>query len=219
MSDWRVAAVVAGLVVILAITTGLGWLVLAPGIVIVMATWLNARDWNAYGADPWDLPSTAPKVAETPAPSIDLDDELADLLRSARDLAIRRLEHDGRVEPFVMFEDADGEFRVRKVSVDSGADALARGRTVARQVDTSAPRVVLVVPGLLELAGKARPAILFEAGEHRFEARTMAFAQLYRPKRLIFRAGADGPAMYIGEALHSLRFAPPAASHVHVGSD
>jgi hypothetical protein len=219
VSDWRVAAVVTGLLVILAVTTGLGWFLFAPGILIVIVTWLNARDWSVYGSDPWDLPSTAPKLVEEAAPSIDLDDELADLLRSARHLAVRRLEDDGRVEPFVMFEDSDGEFHVRKVNVDSGEDGLAHGRTIARQVDPSAPRVVLVVPGLLEFARKTRPAILFEAGEHRFQARTMSFAQLYRPKRLIFPAAAEGRAMYLGEALHSLRFPPSAASQVQLGGN
>lgn len=216
MSDWRVAAVVAGILVILAITSGLGWVLLAPGILIVIVTWLNARDWSVYGSDPWDLPSTAPKLIEADVPSFDLEDELADLLRSARHLAIRRLEDDGRLEPFVTFEDAEGEFRVRRVDVGPGADALARGRVIARQVDPSAPRVILVVPGLLELGGRIRPAILFEAGEHRFEARTMAFAQLYRPKRFFFPADATGPAMYLGDTLHSLRFAPAAASAVPI---
>ncbi|MDQ3688990.1 MAG: hypothetical protein M3406_02950 [Chloroflexota bacterium] len=219
MSDWRVAAVVAGAIAILAVTSGLGWLLFAPGILIVLVAWLNARDWSVYERDPWDLPSTAPKVAEVSAPCMDLDDELGDLLRSARDLATRLLEDDGRLEPFVMFEDGDGEFRVRKVAVDGGADGLARGRAVARQVDPSAPRVVLVVPGVLDFAGKARPSILFEAGEHLFQARTLAFAQLYRPKRLMFPAAAEGRTLYLGEALHSLRFAPSAASFVRMRSD
>jgi hypothetical protein len=216
MSDWRVAAVGAALMI------GLGWLTgawaffLVFGVTVALVMWLNARDWNVYGADPWDLPSTAPKLpsADDDAPSIDLDDEIEDLLRSAIQLAVRRIEDVGRLEPFVMFEDADGDVRVRKVQVDDPELMLARARTIARQVDPSAPRVVLAVPGRVELKGRTRAAILLEASEYRFRDRTMAFAQLYRPKRFLFAAVAEGRPMYIGESLHLLRFAPASASPV-----
>ena len=219
MRDWRVAAVVAVSLVVLAVWTGLGLAVIAPGIILVLITWLNARDWTVYGRHPWDLPSTAPVVSEVAAPSIDLDDELEDLLRSTLQLASRRIEDTGRLDPFVTFEDGDGEFRVRKVQVDNPEHTLARARTVARQVDPSAPRVILVVPGQVEVGGRVRRAILLEASEYRFRERTMAFAIIYRPKRMFLPASTEGHPMYVGETLPSLRFAPRAATSLRSHGD
>ncbi len=206
MTPLRIGLLVAAPMLVVAWATGWVWLFACVAVAAAIA-FLNARDWEAYGRDPFDLPSTAPRVSTTSTESIDLGDELADLLRSAEYRARRSLEDTGKLDPFVMYEDAGGNVRVRAVDASDPERTLQRAREAARAVDPTAPRLVLAVPGIAEIDGRPRRAVIYEAAETGFRERTLSFAQEYRRRRLIFPATLVGDPTYVGAAPHTLRFA------------
>jgi hypothetical protein len=83
---------------------------------------------------------------------------------------------------------------------------MARARESARAIDQSAPRVVIGLAGGVRINGRRGHAILFEVAERGFRERTLGFAQMYRPKQLIFSGQAQGRLLYLGDAAHTLRF-------------
>lgn len=197
----------------IALVAGLAWLVgidviyiAGAAIVVGLIMFLNARDWHAFGTDPWDLPARAPKVDTRDLDSIDLGDELEDLLRSAAFTAGRLIESKGRLDPFVMYEDAAGNVRTRRVDETDPERILPKARELARAVDESAPRVILAAPGFAGIDGKAMRVVIYEAAERRFRERTLAFVQPYQRRHLIFPAELKGVPMFVGDAPHSLRF-------------
>ena len=153
-----------------------------------------------------DLSSTAPPFVAHEDESIDLGDELLDLLRSASVRANRLLEDTGRLDPFVIYEDQQGNVRVRSVDQSDPERTVERGRIAARSVDPGAPRLVLVWPGVAEFGGRRRSAVIYEAAERRFRDRTLVFVQRRTSRRLVFPAGTAGLPEYAGDAGHSLRF-------------
>jgi hypothetical protein len=212
----RVGLIVIASAILLSIVFGWYPWVLAAVAVAGAIAFLNARDWEAFGREPFDLPSTAPKVSSAEPQSLDLGDELADLLKSAMYRARRSLEDTRRLDPFVMYEDAAGNVRIKRVDGSDPERTAARAREVARAVDAGAPRIVLAVPSVAELDGRPRRVVLYEAAERRFRERTLAFVQPYRPARLFLPVSVSDDLLYVGDAAHILRFvdrapAPPAA--------
>ncbi len=206
MTPTRIGLLVAAMTLVLAVIFQWeSWLIAAAAVAAAIA-FLNARDWEAFGRAPFDLSSTAPKVSTAESVSIDLGDELDDLLRSASYRARRSLEDTGTLEPFVMYENAAGEVRTRRVDASDPEAALARARESARAVDASAPRIVLAVPGLAEIDGRPTRVVMYEAAERRFRERTLAFVQPYRPGRLKLPTTVQEQLLYVGEAPHTLRF-------------
>jgi hypothetical protein len=198
-------------VVVIAATLLLGAVLRDPWVIGVAAVagafaFLNARDWEVFGREPFDLPSTAPKISTKDSPSIDLGDELADLLRSASYRARRSLEDSRRLEPFVMYEDAAGNVRIRQVDGSDPDRVLARAREAARAVDESAPRIILAVPSVAEIDDRSTRVVMYEAAERRFRERTLAFVQPYRLGRLIFPTAVAEGVIYVGDAPHTLRY-------------
>jgi hypothetical protein len=205
------AVVLAAAVALFEVTAGAGWIVLGLAFVGGVIAFLNARDQEFLGRD--GLSATAPRLVEADRPSIDLGDELADLLTSARQRAGRMLEDRGRLDPFVIYEDAQGSVRIRPVDAPDPDMALARAREGARSIDESAPRVVLVVPGAARIGGRTRRVVVYEAAERRFRDRTLTFIQPYVPRRArIFAAHAEGLPIYVGDGTHALRFSSRAAA-------
>jgi hypothetical protein len=187
---------------------GAGWVLLPLAVLGGLIAFLNARDWTAFGPLSGDLPTRAPVLADVhpEAPGIDLDDELEDLLVSARDHAVRQIEDGKQVEPFVMWQDAQGNVKVRRVTTSDPELAMARAREAARAIDQSSPRVVIGLAGRVRIDGRRGHAILFEVAERGFRERTLGFAQMYRPKQLVFSGQAQGRLLYLGDAAHTLRF-------------
>ncbi len=204
MTPTRVALVGLAIVAVLAWLTGwLGWI--GFGALVIAVMFLNARDWTIAGPPRVDESSQAPRIAPYAEP-IDIGEELVDLMWSAAQRSTRILEDRGRLGPFVMYEDAEGNVRVRPVATADGDGALGRAREVARSIDVSAPRVVLAVPDVVELAGRRSKVVRYEGAEHGFRERTYAFVQPIRARRLIFPATTEGPLIYIGDGEHTLRF-------------
>lgn len=205
MTPTRIGLVVAVLALLLAsMLRWDAWLVGVSAVAAAIA-FLNARDWEAFGRAPFDTSSTAPKVSTRESESIDLGDELEDLLRSASHRARRSLEDSGKLEPFVMYENGDGDVRVRRVDGSDPDSALRRAREVARAVDADAPRIILAVAGSALVDGRPTRAVHYEAAERRFRERTLAFVQPYRAGRAKFPTTVKG-LHYVGDAPHTLRF-------------
>lgn len=200
----RVALVGLMIVVLLAWLTGWpGWI--GFGALVIVVVFLNARDWTIGGPPRVDESTIAPRIAPHTEP-IDIGEELVDLIWSAAQRSARILEDRGRLEPFVMYEDAQGNVRVRPVDAADGDRVLGRAREAARSIDVSAPRVVLAVTDVENLAGRRRQIVRYEAAERGFRERTFAFAQPIRPRRAIFPSTTEGPLIYLGDGEHSRRF-------------
>jgi len=203
MSPVRVALVGAGISALLAwLTSWPGWL--GFGTLVVLVMFLNERDWTLFGPHE-RATSTSLRIAPHTEP-IDIGEELIDLLWSAAQRSARLLEDRGRLEAFVMYEDAHGSVRIRPVAETDPDRVLNRARETARSIDASAPRVVLAAADAFELDGRRRRVVRYEAAERQFRDRTYAFAQPIRPRRLIVPPTTEGPLHYLGEAGHSLRF-------------
>lgn len=206
MKEYWVGAVVFGIAIVVAWWFQAPLLALAAVIAGVIGL-TNQREWS-YVVGDWDRPSSAPRpVAE--APHIDLDDELADLLISARQLAGRRLVDDRRFVGFVMYEAEDGDVKVRDIRVEHRGSAESHARDVARALDPTVRRVVTAVTTRIDFGRGVRPAVLFEAGQAWPRPRTTRFVQPYRPSRGPMRAVESGGLLYIGDGDHLLRFAAP----------
>ena len=204
---------------------GVGALILAPAVVFGSGEYVAPAfaaavivglfaGLSSYRSALFDEPSPSAWRKDVPAAlaseqtmvQMDLDEELADLIVSASQRAIRILEDGKRLTPFVMFEDASGDVRTRLI--DAPQDRwLSRARETARGIDSSAPRVVIAVDGqVTDGARWSRAAVLYEAAERTHRPRTLAFIQLYRPRRLIFSGQALTNLVYFGDAAHVLRF-------------
>jgi hypothetical protein len=208
VSALKIGLLICAFVAVVGFLSGEMWVLLAIGFVAAAIAFLNARDWDIE-RHPFDLPASAPRVRSGDVESIDLGEELADLLHSVSYTAGRLLEDKGRVEPFVMYEDARGEVRTRRVDTNDPERVLGRAREIARAIDPTAPRVILAVPGTAEIDGRARKVVIYEAAEKHFRDRTLAFVQPYDPRLLIFPARVRGVPIYVGDAPHALRFATP----------
>jgi hypothetical protein len=202
------APVVVGLIVgvfalVVGWMLGVGVVGLVPLFIIVLLAWQRARWMQVAMGDE----STSTRTFEAAESSIDLGEELLDLLISARQRAVRLLEDHGRLDPFVMYEDRQGSVRIRPVEGSDPAQALARARESARSVDPSAPRLVVVVADRTNYRGKEQPVVRYEAAERRFQDRTLVFIQPIRVRRLMFPATVEGLPIYVGDGEHTLRFA------------
>ena len=161
-----------------------------------------------------DTSPTAPVLAFQEGLTIDLGEELADLLKTATVRVARQLEDKGRFDPFVMYEDAGGTVRVRQVPPDAVVDELTAARTTARSIDPTAPRLVLAVAAEASIGSsrKREPVVVYEAAERRFRDRTLAFVQRRVPRRIVIPATTKGRPIYVGDAAHTLRFSGPGAA-------
>jgi hypothetical protein len=186
---------------------GNAWLILL-GIPLALGAFITFHEERAYG---WrDPPTHRPREAPTwaaDAPAMDVDEELADLVVSTARHAVRKIEDTGSVKPFVMYQDADGDVRVRQVPEAAPPYWLPRARETARAIGASVPMVVLAVAAwITDERGRRSPAVYLEAAERGYRERTIAFAQRYRPKRGLRPASAVGQVVYLGDAAHTLRF-------------
>lgn len=205
MTGIRVAVVGVVIVAFLVWLTGEAiWL--GFGVVVVLVMFLNARDWSVWGRLVGDEPTAAPRIAPH-TESIDIGEELVDLLTSAAYRSARMLEDHGVFDPFVMYEDAEGNVRVRSIDAGEPARVLSAAREAARSLDATVPRVVLAVVDLVELDGRRRSAVRYEAAERGFRDRTFAFVQPIRARRLFIPATTEGPPAFVGDGDHALRFA------------
>jgi hypothetical protein len=202
MSPVVVALIVGAIALAFGLMLGVGIEGLGILFVIVVFAWWRARDIRAVVGDE----STSATTYEAWETSIDLGEELLDLLTSARKRSARLLEDHG-LDPFVMYEDREGSVRIRSVEVPDPARALARARETARSVDPSAPRVVIAVTDRARFRGKDQQVVRFGAAERRFRDRTLVFIQPIRKRRLIFPATLEGLPIYVGDGEHTLRFA------------
>ena len=219
VSDYRVAMLAVAMLAIVVWIVGAGpplW-ILAPAALIFVAAFANARRRSAFGPVTFarllpgltkDTPPTDQWVAPHAEP-IDIGEELIDLLKSAMDRTARMLEDQGRLDPFVLHEDADGTVRIRRVGEAGSGGVLALARETARSIDASTPRVVLAVADTVELEGRTRHVVRYEAAERRFHNRTLVFVQPIRPRQLIIPATTVGLPIYVGTSEHLLRSSKP----------
>jgi hypothetical protein len=156
--------------------------------------------------------SRAPFVVPDGLPAPDMSEELLDLLRTTRVRADRFIAERGHAMPLIAWHDRSGEPHAKLVDVPKGADPLVRAREMARALDASAPRVVICVPGLGLVGGRAKLCVLYEAAEQGFRDRTVSFRQAYSPRRLIFPGQLRGLMEFAGDSEHTLRFGQDASA-------
>jgi hypothetical protein len=190
--------------VILGLIAHLGTLSLFGGLfaAVGMYWW-----WPGNGPNsPWQV---GPSVETRDLPTLDVSDELLDLVKLASQRINRELQSRGRADAIVMYEDHAGDARIRRIEGPQDEMILARARQAARGVDPQASRIVLAVSGSTHINGKRRPVVYYEAAELGFSDRTLAFMQRYRRKLWPMIAHVQGRPFYIGETSHSLRFSSP----------
>lgn len=198
-----IALIVGAIALVVGWLVGFGAIGLALAFFIVLITWSQERRFQTFFRDA----PTSTRTFEAMDTSIDVGEELLDLLTSARHRSARLLEDHGRLDPFVMYEDREGSVRIRSVEVPDPAQALARARESARAVDPTAPRLVIAVADRAKVRGKTRNVVRYEAAERRFQDRTLVFIQPIRDRLLIFPATVEGLPIYVGDGEHALRFA------------
>jgi hypothetical protein len=163
--------------------------------------------WRDEAFERDQFPSHAPMLLLRDRPSLDVSDELADLLRLAKQRVNTGLATQGRFDPFVIYDDRNGSSRMRLVAMGGNPDmVLARARETARAVPSEATRVVLAIMSGAVIDRKRTPVVYYEAAERWHLARTHAFVQRYHRKHLLVPGGVVGLPIYVGEAPHTLRF-------------
>lgn len=220
MPAWRVALIVAGAVLLFPLLVGgpSAMLYALPVVLVLAGVWgaFTYHDAVEERAFYREYESAAPPLEPGPdLPSPDVSEELLDLVKSARQHAMRLVEDEGAPFPaFLMFDDDRGNLRVRRVGTE-GQAALAKARSMAQALERDVERAVIAYPGTAtDERGKVRPAILLEAAERQSRNRTVSFAQTFVRKRLLSPAhpvgkqrfmGTVGVPLLVGERLTSWR--------------
>jgi hypothetical protein len=200
----RIALIVFGISAVVLWMAG-GMVLVGFAVLAAAITYVRARSMDVFLSDDdaeRELP--APRLPFVSKEPLAMSDELADLLRSATEIAGRTLEERGRFDPFVIYEDAGGTLRMRQVAERDARLALTKAREQARAVHPDVPRVVLAVMGEAEIDGRRERAVVYEAAEHHFD-RTPRFAQRYEPRRPMLPGSLKGRPIYVGRSDYRLR--------------
>lgn len=213
MTPIKIALILAGTVV------GIGFLIGHPLILLPLAFLVAGIGYlNAWETDDFRraYESSGPVAVDDgpDAPRMDVTEELLDLVRSATQLAVRRLEDEGApLGPFVLLEDGHGSVRIRRLSVERWEDGGARAREAARALGPATERVVAVYEDWVTLPRSRRQtAIVMEAAERGWRPRTVRFAQPYRRKGFLRPVSTIDRLRFLGEAPHTLLIPEPAAA-------
>ena len=225
MPGWRVALVVAGAFILLPLLifgpTSL--FTFLPVVLLVAAvagalTYMDSVEDREF-VERYETAAPPLEHAED-LPRPDVSEELMDLVKSAREHAIRLVEDEGAPFPaFLMFEDDRGSLRIRRVGAE-GAAAIPKARSMAQALERDIERVVIAYPGTAKDArGRPRPAIMLEAAERQARGRTVAFAQPFVRKRLLRPAHPLGRQRFVGTVPYTLLVGERARSWRTAGGD
>ena len=200
-----IALIVLGISAVVLWMAG-GFVLVGFAVVAAAISYVGAREMDYFLPEPdagrESAEPLSPFVTKEP---IAISDELADLLKSATELAGRTLEDRGSFDAFVIYDDAGGTLRMRQIAGSDARPALTKAREQARAVHPDVSRVVLAVMGQAEIDGRRRRAVLYEAAERGSDGRTLRFAQRYEPRRPMLPGSLKGRPIFVGESDYRLR--------------